>query len=224
MCFSLEVSRDILGLGHFFKAEIDRQAFRDLKKNHDLNPKAYPLPDDDNRIFPNYYAPILLHHEGKPLITPMRYRLHPSWSEEEIPSKYNLFNARVDMLEKRKSWKQLFLKRHGIVPFKSFFEWVVGPKGKKQLMNFYPQDRELMWAPCLWDHWVKKDKSQEIFSFALITTEPPKEVLEAGHDRCPLFLDFHEIPTWLKSENLSRERAYTLLKHLTKTHYNNRFY
>ena len=55
-----------------------------------------------------------------------------------------------------------------------------------------------MWAPGLFDSWVSKDGSLRFESFALITVEPPPEVLEQGHDRSPLFLDKDFVDEWLK--------------------------
>ncbi len=40
-----------------------------------------------------------------------------------------------------------------------------------------------MYVACLWSHWTAPGK-EDLFSFALITDEPPTEVLAAGHDRC----------------------------------------
>lgn len=57
-------------------------------------------------------------------IVPMRYRIRPSGSSEEIPTKYNVFNARLDSLETRQTWSSLFMRNHGLFPFKRFFEWV----------------------------------------------------------------------------------------------------
>ncbi|MBT3583261.1 MAG: hypothetical protein HN509_00025, partial [Halobacteriovoraceae bacterium] len=133
--------------------------------------------------------------------TPMRYRLRPAGSLEEVPAKFNLYNARKDSLQERKSWKQLLGKSHGIFPFKSFFEWVKDAEGKSQLINFFPKEREVMWAPCLYDSWsgpkLVGNGKEHFSSFALITDGPAPEVAEQGHDRCPLFLKESQITQWL---------------------------
>ena len=71
----------------------------------------------------------------------------------EIPTKYNGFNARIDSLKVRDTWKSIFMRNHGLTPFVRFFEWVERDR-KKRLISFKPESFDLMWAPCLWDEWL----------------------------------------------------------------------
>lgn len=61
--------------------------------------KLFKSVGDDGKIFPNYFANVIISRHHKRLITPMRYRIRPHGPEEEIPTKFNVFNARFDSLK-----------------------------------------------------------------------------------------------------------------------------
>lgn len=228
MCYSAEVQANLEKLMERFKAEIsvaDEVYFQELlKKSHDPQfvkealslsraPRSnfFKTPGEDNRIFPGYFTWVMVHENGKRVFKRMRYRVRPKGSKEEIPTKYNVFNARIDSLETRQTWQKLFTRQHGLFPFTRFFEWVEDDN-KKRLVSFLPEKREIMWAPCLWDYWENPEKTLGFYSFALITDDPPREVAERGHDRCPIFLRERYIDEWLTTNKRSREEWYLLLK------------
>ena len=192
-----------------------------------MNPKekkSLPLKvsSDDGRVFSNYFASVIVEESGERLIKPMRYRVRPHGSREEIPTKFNVFNARIDALETRKTWAPLFMRTHGIIPFTHFYEWVSDPEnpnGKPKLISFYPQDRELMWAPVLYDQWISKDGSMQFKSFAIITDGPPPEIERMGHDRCPIFLNKEKIDVWLNPKGMSKQAMYEVLSTREDVHY-----
>lgn len=147
---------------------------------------------------------------GKRIIEPMRYRVRPHGSKEEIPSKFNVFNARIDALEKRKTWSPLFMRNHGIFVFSKFYEWV-DHKEEKKLINFFPRNKEMMWAPCLWDSWRSANGMFEFKSFAIITNDPAPEVERMGHDRCPIYLNEEYFNDWLQPEKEDKKEIYEML-------------
>lgn len=221
MCFSVQVVRNLSELVKHFDALIDKSAFEEFNRLKDEVPQLFKGPDEDDRIFPQTFAPVIVGRTSKDglqrVLKPMRYRLRPHDALEEVPSKYNLFNARLDSLEKRKSWRGIFGRNHCLFPFKRFYEWVENDEGKKQLVSFYPKDREFMWAPGIFDHY--KGPEGEFSSFALITREPPTEVLAAGHDRCPLFLREDKIDLWLNPQNREISELYEILTPLEEVIY-----
>jgi hypothetical protein len=66
-------------------------------------------------------------------------------------------------------------------------------------------------VPCIWDQWPTRD-NPTLTSFALITDDPPQEIAETGHNRCPIFLKEKNIDSWLKPEGLSSEELFRILK------------
>lgn len=219
MCFSIEIIRDLKFLAKEFDAKIDKSGFLDLKKLADKNPKEFKLPNEENRIFPNVFAPILVKSNDQKIIMPMRYRIRPRNSKEEIPSKYNLYNARLDSLLTKKTWFKILQNTRGIVPFKRFFEWVNNDGAKKKLGVFSPIGKEYMWAPCLTDQWVSPDGKFILKTFAIITDDPPEEVLRAGHDRCPLFLKRELIDDWISPRLKNAQKILEILKEKEKVKY-----
>ena len=114
----------------------------------------------------------------------MRYRFRPHWAEKDLPSKYSLNTARLDTLTTSKIWASSFGKYHGLLAFESFLEWVTDPKdAKRKLVSFWPRDSKFMWSPVIY-----AKAPDESLSFALITDEPTPEILQAGYDRCAIFL------------------------------------
>lgn len=200
-------------------------------------PTAFRMPEDDNRVFPGYFANVILMEEGEKLLAPMRYRVRPQGSAEEIPDKFGVYNARIDSLTTKKTWQPLFMRKHGLVPFTNFYEWVLDPeekndlglfnfldekekkelgenqKARKRLITFSPEGRDIMWAPCLWDEWTSKTGEITFKSFAIITDDPPNEISIMGHDRCPIFLKSDYIEEWLNPSSSNVDETLELLRH-----------
>jgi putative SOS response-associated peptidase YedK len=212
MCFSVEIIRDLNFLAKEFNSKVDKKAFLELKELSGKSPKDYKLPDEDNRIFPNVYAPVLIKDGNERIILPMRYRIRPRGTNEEVPSKYNLYNARLDSLFSKTTWIKILKNNHGILPFRRFFEWVKTDGPKKKLGVFTPKSLDYMWAPCLTEEWVSSDGKLKIKSFAIITTDPPEEISIAGHDRCPIFLKRDVIDAWISDGFLGQNNIMEILR------------
>lgn len=170
----------------------------------------------DERIFPNMFAPVILAGQNTKVLTPMRYRVRQP-DGGEIPSQYNVFNARKDSLLQAATWRPLFGRSHALFPFAKFFEWVER-EGEKRELAFSPENRELMWAASLFSA-PRHHRALPYLSFAMITDDPPPEVAAAGHDRCPIFLQENAIETWLRPKENSAEILLSLLEKKEKAFY-----
>lgn len=242
MCYSTMVERDLRKTARRFGAAIDERALDDFFATQTLvqslpaveqkavlglarAPSAAPFrwaPADTNgRVYPGHFAPVLVMRDGKRTIVPMRYRIRPRGTPKELPSKYNLFNCRLDAIQARQTWKPLFEKNHVLFPFQSFFEWVE-VDGKKREICFNPEGHETMWAPGLYDSWQSLDGRVHFDSFAILTDDPPPEVAAAGHDRCPIFLHHSHIDTWLQPQAKSTEDLLSVLKLREPVHFDHR--
>lgn len=227
MCFSVGIERNLSQLSQLFGVPVDAQAFLELKEKSEIFPERYKIPADDDRLYPHVFGPVIKaiagkkKSEGLGVLTPMRYRLRPHDAYEEVPSKFNLFNARLDSLESRKTWRPLFGRQHGLFPFRRFYEWVEGEseKGKKvkELVSFSSNDHDYLMAPVLYDYY--KDEKGGFYSFAIITTDPPDEVLAAGHDRCPIFLKEEYWHDWLNPQERETSDLYQMLRDPVQTFY-----
>lgn len=228
MCFSVEVQKEIKKTAERFNAQVsvsEMDIFDSLRRRAEdtewikrsLNLSRRPTGnifkthDEDGRIFPGSFTHVMVLENNQRILKPMRYRLRPKNALTEVPSKFNVFNARLDSLENRQTWKPLFMRQHGLLPFVRFFEWVED-EGKKRLISFSSDRHEIMWAPCLWDYWENELEGVGFYSFAIITDDPPKEIYERGHDRCPIFLREDLINHWLSPFDKTKSDMYRLLK------------
>jgi len=162
--------------------------------------------ESDSRIFPMWYAPVVIVEQGKRVLRPMRYGCRINGKPENYDYRYpGTYNARHDNLEG--FWKGVFGKHHAIMVAKSFYENVAlhdfehrelkeGEKPQNVVLHFNPRSAGPMLVACLWDHWQAPGKP-DLYSFAAITDEPPPEVAEAGHDRCIIPLQASASDAWL---------------------------
>lgn len=187
------------------------------------------LNDEDHRIFPGWYAPVLIEHEGRRIVTPMRYQCRlagkPAFYDAKFPGTYN---ARRDNLEG--FWKEQFGAHHAIMVATAFFENVSrhrmesrelreGEKEENVILEFRPRPSEEMLVACLWSHWQEGDES--LLSFAAITDEPPPEVAAAGHDRCIIPIRRENVGAWLDPRG-DVAQAYSILDDRWRPYYEHR--
>jgi len=176
------------------------------------------LIGEDRRIFPAWYAPVLVVENGRCIIKPMRYQCRPpgkpSFNDIKFPGTYN---ARRDSLGNY--WKDLFGYRHGLVIANAFYENVSrhamegrdlapGEKEENVILEFRPRTGQPMLVACLWSHWQGAGEP-DLLSFAAITDEPPPEVAAAGHDRCIIPIKSENVEAWLNpdAKNLAAMQA-----------------
>jgi len=148
--------------------------------------------EGDDRIFPRYFVPIVVHEGGRLLIRPMRYQCRlagkPATYDERYPGTYN---ARRDNLEG--FWSDVYGAQHGVMVVSSFYENVAShvferrelapdEKPKNLVLHFNPQPPMEMLVACLWSHWTHKS-DPDLYSFAAVTDDPPPEVAAANEYR-----------------------------------------
>jgi putative SOS response-associated peptidase YedK len=196
-----------------------------LNKLADLK-RTQPKPADQ-RIFPFWYAPVIVEEGGKRLIRPMRYHLRahgkPAGTDRRYPG---LYNARRDNLEGY--WKALFGQHHAVCVVQSFYENVAlhdfekrelrqDEKPQNLVLHFNPQPASNMLVACLWDRWEQQGEP-DLYSFAAITDEPPPEVAATGHNRCIIPINPGNISAWLAS-GADLGTYYALLDNREKPYY-----
>jgi len=176
------------------------------------------LNGEDSRIFPGWYAPVMIVENGRRVVKPMRYQCRlagkPAFYDTKFPGTYN---ARRDSLGG--FWKAQFGATHGIMIANAFFENVSrhrlegrelapGEKEENVILEFRPRPTQDMLIACLWSKWQAPGES-ELLSFAAITDEPPSEVAAAGHDRCIIPIKAENVEAWLSpaSSNLPAMQA-----------------
>ena len=149
------------------------------------------LRDDDSRIFPDHYAPVMVMEGGVRVVKPMRYRCRPAgkpaFYDEKCPGTYS---ARRNNLEG--FWKGQFGYTHGLTVATAFYENVnrhraegrelgVNEEVSNVRLEFKPDPQQDMLVACLWSRWTAPGEP-DLLSFAAITDDPPPEVAAAGGD------------------------------------------
>jgi putative SOS response-associated peptidase YedK len=169
----------------------------------------------DSRIYPAWFAPVMVWESGRRVVKPMRYQCRPAGRPAFYDTKFpGTYNARRDNLEG--FWKGQFGHTHAVMIVDRFFE-NVDRDGKNVVLEFRPRDGQEMIVACLWSHWTERD--EELLSFAAITDEPPPEVAAAGHDRCIIPIRPENVDAWLQPESQSREALQAILDDRPRPYY-----
>lgn len=160
-----------------------------------------PDPARDDRIFPGWYAPLLVEEGGERIIRPMRYHCRPAGRDASIDRTRTgqvsgTYNARRDNLER--FWRHQFGHTQGLMVASVFYENVDDGQGGSMELQFTPRTGEDMLIACLWSHWQDPaGQVPDLLSFAAITDTPEPEVAAAGHDRTIVNLRPEHVAAWL---------------------------
>ncbi|KGM55995.1 hypothetical protein N800_10235 [Lysobacter daejeonensis GH1-9] len=193
--------------------------------------KRTELKAKDSRIFPGWYAPVMIWENGRRVVKPMRYQCRPEGKPPLYDTKYpGTYNARRDNLEG--FWKGQFGHTHGIMVVSAFYENVArhaaegrelapGEAEENVVLEFRPRPAHAMLVACLWSHWIGKD-GEDLWSFAAITDEPPPEVAAAGHDRCIIPIKPENVDAWLNPDPNNLAALYAILDDRDRPYYEHR--
>lgn len=176
------------------------------------------LKPRDARIFPGWYAPVLVLENGRRVIKPMRYLCRPAGKPASYDQRYSgCYNARRANLTG--FWREQFGHTHGLVLVDIFYENVnrhraegrelePGEAISNVVLEFQPHPPQTMLVACLWSHWQAAGVP-DLWSFAAITDEPPPDVAAAGHDRCIIPIKPQHVDAWLNPDpaNLDAQQA-----------------
>jgi putative SOS response-associated peptidase YedK len=176
--------------------------------------------DEDARIFPGWYAPVIVMEGGQRVVKPMRYQCRPAGKPALYDTKFpGTYNARRDNLSGG-FWKGVFGYTHGILVVSRFFE-NVQRDGKNVVLEFNPRTGDDMLVACLWSRWTAPGEP-DLMSFAAITDDPPPEVAAAGHDRCIVPIKPENIDAWLNPDPKKLQSLYAVLDERERPYYEHR--
>ena len=200
-----------------------------LERLADLR-RSEPAEEDD-RIFPAMYVPLIVTENGRRVIKPMRYACRlagkPADYDQRFPGTYN---ARRDSLTG--FWNNVYGRRHGLMVVSGFYENVprhlydrrelqAGQAAQNLVLEFNPKPSIEMLMACLWDRWTGAG-SQDLYSFAAITDEPPQEIAATGHQRCIIALKDENLSEWLSPAQVGKDRLEAILSAKEAPYYEHR--
>ena len=151
----------------------------------------------------------------------MRYQCRlPGRTETMEKQKPGTYNARRENLDK--AWRKLFGFHPGLMVVTRFYE-NVERAGENVALEFSPQPSQDMLVACLWSYSKDSDGGADLFSFAaIITDEPPPEVVAAGHDRCIVPIKPEPVDAWLAPEPHNLAAQYAILDDRERPYYEHR--
>ena len=186
--------------------------------------------DRDARVFPGYYAPVMVVEHGRRIVRPMRYQCRPEGAPAAFDRKHpSSCNARRDRLEG--FWKGAFGRHHALWLIRAFYENVsrhrmegreLAPDETEQsvVLEFRPEPAQDMLVACLWSAW--EGEGEALRSFAAITDVSPPEVAAAGHDRSVIPIRCDNIDSWLCPDSADLAAQYALLDDRERLHFEHR--
>jgi putative SOS response-associated peptidase YedK len=187
--------------------------------------------EDDSRIFPMGYAPVIANIDGRLMFAPMRYTCRlggkPANYDVRFPGTYN---ARRDSLTG--FWDAIYGRNHAVMVVSGFFENVprhlyerreLQPHEKPAnvVLRFNPRPAMEMLVACLWDHWSGPG-APDLWSFAAVTDAPPAEIAVTGHQRCVVALREPNMREWLSPRESGRNRLDAILGDRETPYYEHR--
>lgn len=187
--------------------------------------------NNDARIFPGWYAPVMVMEHGRRVVKPMRYQCRPAGKPANYDFRFpGTYNARRDNLEK--FWSKQFGHSHAIMVMNAFYENVSrhamehrelapGEKAENVVLEFRPQPEHDMLVACLWSHWEGVGEPA-LDSFAAITDEPPPEIAAAGHDRCIIPIQPQHVDAWLNPDPSNLAALHAILDGRDRPYYEHR--
>ena len=129
-------------------------------------------------------------------IAPMQWWLLPFWSKSRT-IKFTSFNAAIEGIETKASFREPFRKRRCLVPADGFYEWWREKEGSPKRPHFIRRrDDGFFCFAGLWDRWESKNTADVIDSCTIVTT-PANELLGRIHHRCPVILSAEHYDEWL---------------------------
>lgn len=216
-------------------AEDIRIASSKIQQNEQwiANLRAKGPQPDDLRIYPKWWAPVMILENGELVVKLMRYGCRlPGWSPQ-VDNAYDTYNARRNFLS-TKGWKNLFGYKHAVMVAQRFYENVDrqvtehdenGDPVQKTIsvkLEFNPSNHQNMLVACLYNHSKGWGDEPDFYSFAAITDDPPAEVAAAGHDRCIIPIKRENLKAWLNPDPPKIDELHAILEDRDRPYYEHR--
>lgn len=165
------------------------------------------IPDWVERITPHTQAPVIT-HDGLHL---MNFSLIPAWSSERR-QKFATFNARIESVAEKPTWRKPFESKRCLIPVSKFIEPIYDHEYAGNMVAFQRSDHQPLVAAGIYDQWVDKKTGEVVDSFAMLTSPALEFVKRIGHDRSPIFLPKEAFREWLTPGQQNPQKLLNLLR------------
>jgi putative SOS response-associated peptidase YedK len=139
-------------------------------------------------------AAVRVDRSGARRIHALRWGLVPCWAKDAAIGR-RLINARLDSLADKPAFREALARRRCLIPASGFYEWGVGPAGKKQPFFVRARAEPLLALAGLWERW--RGAGDEPLETCVIVTTDAVPSLAPIHDRMPVALTRDAQAAWL---------------------------
>ena len=183
MCGRFVIARERDDLAELFEIEV-------------IETKA---PVTSYNIAPTQTVPIIVEREIDSMpsreLHPARWGLLPSFAKDQ--SGPPLFNARIETVLEKPSFKEAALLKRCVVPASGYFEW---SKENKTPLYIHPPEGMLGFAGIYW-WWRDPAKQQSdptrwVLTCSILTKDSAPELAQI-HDRNPVMLSQDSLAAWM---------------------------
>jgi putative SOS response-associated peptidase YedK len=146
-------------------------------------------------LAPGQTASVLIKPNADIELATLQWGLLPFWAKE-LSLASHTFNARLDTVDDKPSFRAAFKTRHAVIPMAGYYEWQKTPGGKQPYYFHAEKVGEILWVAGLWEprHALQTDASHGTFT---IITQPAEGLPASIHNRMPVFMDTGDVEKWL---------------------------
>jgi putative SOS response-associated peptidase YedK len=146
-------------------------------------------------ICPTTAIDVVIEHDAKRELVPMRWGLVPSWWKKTVKEAPSTFNARAETVAEKPMFRSAFNRNRCLIPASGYYEWQNTPTGK-QPYYYVARDGSPLTFAGLWDEWKDIETGEPLKSCTIIITNA-NELASKVHDRMPVLLSPDEFEPWL---------------------------
>ena len=163
-----------------------------------LQPIEFQPPDQTPEarfnIAPTQTAWVILPDQDLLTAQPMRWGLIPGWAKDLKKLGYSTFNARVESVASKPTFRHAFRKHRALLLASGYYEWTTQAAGKQA--NFiHASEAPLLCMAALWEPPSSAFPEQASFS---ILTCPARGPVAELHDRMPVMLPPEQGLIWTR--------------------------
>jgi putative SOS response-associated peptidase YedK len=125
----------------------------------------------------------------------------PTWAKN-LSFGAKTFNARVETVAEKPSFRSAFTRQHLIVPVDGYYEWATLGDDQKQPYFITRTDGQPLLLAGLWEQWRARNSGDEhspLVRSCTILTRPANGDVGHLHDRMPVVVEPPRIDEWLTS-------------------------
>lgn len=180
------------------------QTSADLVALFDIDEPGPDLPEPSWNIAPTQRIAVVAESmkgvaEGEPprrRLAAARWGLVPR-SATDPSAGAPLFNARIESVAEKPSFRESYAARRAIVPASGWYEWRVGADGAKSPVFVSPGGGALVLFAGLYEWWRAPEAGSPWLLSATVLTRPSAGAVADVHERMPVLLQPELIEDWL---------------------------